>query len=344
MATGTFVSWDPTTPQGSESLRTGPSRIKIIPENILSLFGFPSNVPGTFQSPFSDGTRPGILNPDTAPELLLLNDPTDPRSAVPKSYADSKVTTAFTVTDGGTGTNYTGTASPEVTNTPIDGQLFLVRNVGGTNTGDVSLDLGAGPTSVFNDLGQQIPPGDFAAGVLYLLAFEGGTFGVVGFMGGHLTQPLFLDATPTDPANLLQAATKQYADTNLHAPVTSTMATATVTMATPTPAVVIQPPDITIPADASYALHVAYGFYAGAAAVASVNDGTNYWAVSRSGDQVLSAAGWSPVIYPPSTVVTLKLLGSAPGVFAYKSAQTLGIGPISMLPDAFLTYTLVRGV
>lgn len=345
MATGTSVAFDPTVPLGSESLKSGPSRIKATPANILGLFGFSEAALLSFFSPFSS-----ILNPDTAPELQLVNPATDPLSAVRFDQLQGKITTAFGVASLD-GVSYSGTGTPAVTSY-AEGSLYIVLNTGIANTGAILLDLGGGIAAVRNAANQDLSAGDFAAGVTYLLTFIQGTFAILGFSGGTLSEALTLAG---DPTTALGAATKQYVDnagpTDLGQ---SSMGASPVQLGLAAPVDLIVPAQVAIPDDGNpYFVYVNWMVFMdnfnllNQDAFAQVTDGTHVWALGRGrGAGSVTGNGYSPTLYGPGGGITVDLRLQAVGganVKIWDSATLAGVpGPSNFYPPAYLQTTLVR--
>lgn len=336
------VSFDPTTPLGSEALKTGPSRIKATPANLLGLFGLSETVRGTFISPIKE-----IVNPNGLSELVLANDPTTPMSAASMSYADRRT---FAVVASGDGTNpyllTPGIPGADLTPGTAANAISLVHNSGATNTGLVFL----GTIELLGADGSHLGAGEFVTNTVYMVIWDGAHFRKVDFEGGTLTQPLILAADPTANTG---AATRQFVLAEIDPPHRTLMPNASVALSL-APADIIVAPTFMVPDDnIPRAVHVEYAVSVseGAPHISRqttlwVTDGTDFWAASNwataSAGALMAGSGFSPTKYAPGATVTLKVQGISTdkGFIAAQSSPN-ALRP-SGFPISYMTVTVMR--
>jgi len=346
MANPVTVTFDPTVPDGDESLKTGPSRIQAIPTNILLAFGLAPNVRGQFGAPF------GFVGDPLLGFVKFVGDPTDPLGGATAQYADRKA--IYTTVDSTDAVLYSGTPAPAVA-AYQQNALYIVENAGPPNIGPSILTLSGLPGApIVRRDGAAAQANDLLQNGVYLFAFDGTNFRLMQFIGGTLTEPLTLAADPTQP---LQAASKQYVDSLVGVPVRTQMTGGPVPIAGNTD---ILTAAVALPDDSSnHLLFVEYCLYVlngnpniGSITSAWVTDGAAFWAVSGQrvdvrnvNDQVpgvgiLSGAGFSVVSYPGNTTVNLKVQAAtndAPETVVLPAF----IGPAG-LPGTYMTTTVVR--
>lgn len=327
--------FDPTVPLGSESLQTGPVRIRAIPTGILALLGLDPTVPdSSVLSPFRQINNPGNSFNPAGVQLEVWNDPETDLAIATKRYVDSKVAgNPFEVQAGVTDVNlYTATAETASTLEPAAGSIYLVHNASTSNTGSVSLDLGAGPLPLNWADGQQLAAGDFPSGV---------TVAVTSILG-HYRILQYIPASLPTQASL---------GTVVELPIITTVGADFLTPSATAVAVPNMPSPVIIPDDGTpRLLYVDYCIFVrmdldGEGNQVCISDGTHKWAPSfiltPEGTQAtfgFTGSGISPVSYPAGPVsLTLQVALNS------QTATVLRDGPGGgLITQSYMAVSMVR--
>lgn len=335
-------------PPGTQLLKLGYQRIEDINNNLIAMFGAGATI--NFGAPFSffdaaaqAAGRLSVVAPVNPNEIARLID----------VNAKVVVSTDLNTSDGGA--SYTGTATPVITAYDTTA-LYVVTNIGVANSGPVSIQLGGGFVLLEHANGSPLAAGDFAAGQVAILVFDGTNFRFINFIGGTLAG---------DPTLGLGAATKQYVDNTVNPPIARAPMSQPTVALTAAGADIITVPPITFPADSNqYNLFVDFMCYVTVTLPQEresdtyfwVTDGTNFWAFASNsfrngtngnGDAhpVLAGSGFAPVTYAGGSTVNLKLQGAqatSAGVSAVaQQTKFAGVGPATW-PQSYLTATTMR--
>lgn len=339
------VTVDPLVPLGSESLRTGASRIKAIAAALLQILGFDGTTQETFPAPFPSLDASGLLT--------VVGDPVEPLGIATARYAGRKV--LFASITSGDAALYTGVTDPTFDSYDIN-WLYLLYNIGPVNNGAVTVQLNAAPAvALLRADASGYGASTLFNGTMVLVAYDGANLRALDFIGGTLSQVLTLAA---DPTAALQATTRQYVDNGIVVPVQTTMGA---DVALGSVAAAAMSYALTTPDDGhQYVIHAAYSLNCAIfnaqndangslPCAAYLSDGSFRWgsaghtvigpAAASEAHPILAAGGYSPTLYPPNTPVTItvEVVGNASSAaFATVSNTAQNV------PESSLIVTLIR--
>lgn len=299
------VTFTPNVPPGTELLRRGYLRIQDINNGLVTMFGAPLTGALTFGAPFSFFDAAA----QTAGRLSVIT-PVNDGEIVPKGYADQKVTVSTDLNSSDGGNTYTGTATPAFT-APVTNALYLVTNVGPPNVGAVTIQLSNDPTfyPLIHLDGSALIAGELATGQA-LLDFDGTSFRLIS-----------------------SSLTKDFVNSVVNPPLgRSAMATGTVSPLLQAGTDVITSAPIVIPADGTYNVYAEFMCYVTVLVPQEVESTTYFWIVDDQGTPntwafasqsfrngtngnggahfIIAGSGFSPVAYPASTTLNLKVQGA----------------------------------